>query len=128
MTGDSGDSNTSPPSKRPASTSSTRVTRSTTRLSTGSIGKLATDKNKEPECQATNSAAKNLHQEVIDLYLENNLAPVVFDTPSSEMNANNVSNLAEMAKFFEQKMSSLPTKDYLDRRLGKLEEKAENNT
>ena len=44
---------------------------------------------------------------------------------TQDLEAGNVKNLSDMAKFFEERLSSLPTKDYMDKRLSKIEEKAE---
>ena len=44
---------------------------------------------------------------------------------AQDLEAGNVKNLSDMAKFFEERLSSLPTKDYMDKRLSKIEEKAE---
>lgn len=62
--------------------------------------------------------AKNLTSEVMDFEAE--------EEPCStkEMDASNVKSLSEMALFFEKKLSSLLTKEYMDTRLTNIEEKS----
>ena len=41
------------------------------------------------------------------------------------METANIKNLSDMAKFFQSKLSALPTTDYLDKRLSRIEDRAE---
>ena len=71
--------------------------------------------------QYAQEQSRSLEQEIICLGEEEEPAPGM----DNEMEASNIRNLSDMAKFFKAKLSSLPTKQYLDSTLIKIEQKVD---
>ena len=63
--------------------------------------------------------------DVVNNILEEEEAEERMSKTAQDLEAANVKNLTDMAKFLEDRISALPTKEYMDRRLARIEEKAD---
>ena len=80
--------------------------------------------NDQSESAPDAQSARNL-TDVVDLILEEEEEEerIKMSKADQDIDADNIQNLTDMAKFFQDRLSALPTTEYLDKRLSTIERK-----